>query len=120
RAPGRKVRSVGGSRGLVFPPQAAAIKPQFLAQVSQVSPAYVIALLAVASIAAEVAFAAQPVPLPRPRPAEADEPPAAEPAPPSACRLRLTPTLAVAPSLPAAPRTHPTGAHARPPPQPPP
>src|SRR5262249_29720910 len=102
RAPGRKVRSVGGSRGLVFPPQAAAIKPQFLAQVSQVSPAYVIALLAVASIAAEVAFAAQPVPLPRPRPAEADEPPAAEPAPPSACRLRLTPTLAVAPSLPAA------------------
>ena len=58
------------------------------------------------------AAAAQRVPLPRPRPAEAARPqlpqPAKpqepsesdEPAPPSACRLRLTPDLAIAPSLP--------------------
>jgi hypothetical protein len=51
--------------------------------------------------------AAQTVPLPRPRPAQAATAPAAEvataqePAPPSACRLRLTSELAVAPSLPA-------------------
>jgi hypothetical protein len=51
--------------------------------------------------------AAQTVPLPRPRPAQA---PAAQPAeatdveeppPPSACRLRLTADLAIAPSVPA-------------------
>src|SRR5204863_3051411 len=49
--------------------------------------------------------AARTIPLPRPRPAEIPEPPAEmsaeEPAPPSACRLRLTAELAVAPSLPA-------------------
>jgi len=49
--------------------------------------------------------AAQTVPLPRPRPAEAGlqtpAPPPEQPAPPSACRLRLTAELAVAPSLPA-------------------
>jgi len=47
--------------------------------------------------------AARTIPLPRPRPAEIPEPPAEmsaeEPAPPSACRLRLTAQLAVAPSL---------------------
>jgi hypothetical protein len=67
-----------------------------------VSPAYAIVLLALASSAAEAAPAARSVPLPRPRPAEAAEAPSVEPAPPSACRLRLTPALAVAPSLPAA------------------
>src|SRR5262245_65875127 len=67
---------------------------------ARVKPIYPILLLAAAC---EVAVA-QTVPLPRPRPAQA---PAAveaskpeEPAPPSACRLRLTPALAVAPSLP--------------------
>jgi hypothetical protein len=50
--------------------------------------------------------AAQTVPMPRPRPAEratSQSQPAAtavEPAPPSACRLRLTGNLALAPSLP--------------------
>ena len=50
--------------------------------------------------------AAQAVPLPRPRPVQAAIVPAPnpsqpeEPAPPSACRLRLTAELAVAPSLP--------------------
>jgi hypothetical protein len=48
--------------------------------------------------------AAQAVPLPRPRPVEAataaDAAPPQEPAPPSACRLRLTAQLAIAPSLP--------------------
>ena len=50
--------------------------------------------------------AAQAVPLPRPRPAQPEAAPAAEtsepeePAPPSACRLRLTTELALAPSLP--------------------
>jgi len=43
--------------------------------------------------------AAQAVPLPRPRPAQAAIAPPAEPAPPSACRLRLTAELAVAPSV---------------------
>jgi hypothetical protein len=59
------------------------------------------------------AVAAQAVPLPRPRPRSAPSAPATvavpdtlqaekpqEPAPPSACRLRLTAELAVAPSLP--------------------
>jgi hypothetical protein len=49
--------------------------------------------------------AAQAVPLPRPRPAQAGlhapATPPEQPAPPSACRLRLTAELAVAPSLPA-------------------
>jgi hypothetical protein len=52
------------------------------------------------------------VPLPKPRPEQASPPvepqgasssvppPAAEPAPPSACRLALTPDIAIAPSLP--------------------
>jgi hypothetical protein len=48
--------------------------------------------------------AVQAVPLPRPRPVEAatapDAAPPQEPAPPSACRLRLTADLAIAPSLP--------------------
>ena len=47
--------------------------------------------------------AAQTVPVPRPRPGAAvpaQGPQAEEAAPPSACRLRLTPELAVAPSLP--------------------
>jgi hypothetical protein len=59
----------------------------------------------------DLASAQAAVPLPRPRPAQAPgaEPPAAqapeaseaeEPPPPSACRLRLTAELAVAPSLP--------------------
>jgi hypothetical protein len=48
---------------------------------------------------------AQGIPLPRPRPDRPDAgsagaPQPEEPAPPSACRLRLTPALAVAPSLP--------------------
>ena len=53
--------------------------------------------------------AAQAVPLPRPRPAQtsipgpAPEGVAEEAATPSACRLRLTAELAVAPSLPALP-----------------
>jgi hypothetical protein len=69
------------------------------ADIARVKPIYSIILLAAAC---EVA-AAQAVPLPRPRPPEAA--PAAdasrpeEPPPPSACRLRLTPALAVAPSL---------------------
>src|SRR5262245_41032006 len=42
---------------------------------------------------------AQAVPLPRPRPAQAAVAPPAEPAPPSACRLRLTVELAIAPSV---------------------
>jgi hypothetical protein len=52
------------------------------------------------------AAVARTVPLPRPRPAQAATAPASdastpeEPAPPSACRLRLTAELAVAPSLP--------------------
>jgi hypothetical protein len=52
------------------------------------------------------AVTAQAVPLPRARPAQAPTMPAPqasqpeEPAEPSACRLRLTPALAVAPSIP--------------------
>ena len=69
---------------------------------------YAVVLLAMACEAA----AAQRVPLPRPRPAEAARPQLSQPAkpqepsephepePPSACRLRLTPELAIAPSLP--------------------
>jgi hypothetical protein len=48
--------------------------------------------------------AARAIPLPRPRPVQAaiapDAAPPQEPAPPSACRLRLTTDLAIAPSLP--------------------
>jgi hypothetical protein len=59
---------------------------------------------AVALAAACEIAAAQTVPLPRPRPfaaaAGVPTPPPKPEAPPSACRLRLTPELAVAPSLP--------------------
>jgi hypothetical protein len=58
-------------------------------------------------LAAGPAFAAAPsVPLPRPRPAplratiSTEEPGAPEPAAPTACRLRLTEAVAIAPSLP--------------------
>jgi hypothetical protein len=63
------------------------------------------ALIVLAALC-DIAAAAQTVPLPRPRPAQA---PAAQPAdvtdveeppPPSACRLRLTADLAIAPSVP--------------------
>jgi hypothetical protein len=67
-----------------------------------VKPGYVMILLV-----ATCEFAlARTVPLPRPRPVEAAPAVPVEfakpqaPAPPSACRLRLTPGLAVAPSLP--------------------
>jgi hypothetical protein len=64
------------------------------------------ASLVILAALCEVA-AAQNVPLPRPRPAQTAvaQPPDAsqpeEPTPPSACRLRLTAELAIAPSLPA-------------------
>jgi hypothetical protein len=66
-----------------------------------------LALLAFFGFATCGFAAAKRIPLPRPRPAEIarPEPPAEasteEPAPPSACRLRLTAELAIAPSLPA-------------------
>jgi hypothetical protein len=77
-------------------------------QVSPVKLLYVVILLAITSGIA----AAATVPLPRPRPLQAPvaSAPAApapdarqteEPPPPSACRLRLTQDLAIAPSLPA-------------------
>ncbi len=67
----------------------------------------VLALIALFGFATCGFAAAKVIPLPRPRPADIarPEPPAEasaeEPAPPSACRLRLTAELAVAPSLPA-------------------
>ncbi len=68
-----------------------------------------IGLTALCASAALDCASAQKIPLPRPRPPQAGPPQAAdsattspsEPAPPSACRLRLTAELAVAPSLPA-------------------
>ncbi len=74
-------------------------------------PALVIPAALCALALGDLASAQAAVPLPRPRPAQAPgaEPPAAqapaaseaeEPPPPSACRLRLTAELAVAPSLP--------------------
>jgi hypothetical protein len=66
-----------------------------------------LALIALFGFATCGFAAAKVIPLPRPRPADIarPEPPAEasaeEPAPPSACRLRLTAELAVAPSLPA-------------------
>jgi hypothetical protein len=66
-----------------------------------------IVLAALGALALGDFAAAQVVPLPRPRPAEistalpAEEATPEEAAPPSACRLRLTAELAVAPSLPA-------------------
>ncbi len=66
-----------------------------------------VALMALLVVAIGTAAAAENVPVPPPRPAAAPAAlpaPAAEiaePAPPSACRLRLTAELAVAPSLPA-------------------
>jgi hypothetical protein len=65
-----------------------------------------IALAAFCDLALCDFAAGQVVPLPRPRPAQISTPPAAQEAtpeealPPSACRLRLTAELAVAPSLP--------------------
>ena len=77
----------------------------------KVLPSLIIRVALCAFALADV-VAAQAVPLPRSRPAQAPgaAPPAAQPAeasepeeppPPSACRLRLTAELAVAPSLPA-------------------
>jgi hypothetical protein len=74
-------------------------------------PALILPVALCASVLFDLA-AAQAIPLPRPRPDQAPgaPPPAAqppeasepeEPPPPSACRLRLTTELAVAPSLPA-------------------
>jgi hypothetical protein len=74
-------------------------------------PALIIPAALCALALGDLASAQAAVPLPRPRPAQAPgaEPPAAqapeaseaeEPPPPSACRLRLTAELAVAPSLP--------------------
>ena len=74
-------------------------------------PALIISAALCALALGDLASAQAAVPLPRPRPAQAPgaEPPAAqapeaseaeEPPPPSACRLRLTAELAVAPSLP--------------------
>ncbi len=74
-------------------------------------PALIISAALCALVLGDLASAQAAVPLPRPRPAQAPgaEPPAAqapaaseaeEPPPPSACRLRLTAELAVAPSLP--------------------
>jgi hypothetical protein len=74
-------------------------------------PALIIPAALCALALGDLASARAAVPLPRPRPAQAPgaEPPAAqapaaseaeEPPPPSACRLRLTAELAVAPSLP--------------------
>ncbi len=51
--------------------------------------------------AADVAAAAQTVPLPRPRPAPATQSSPQDEETPSACRLRLTTELAIAPSIPA-------------------
>lgn len=62
------------------------------------------ALIVLAALC-DIAAAAQSVPLPRPRPAQAPEPAdvpdVEEPPPPSACRLRLTADLAIAPTVPA-------------------
>ena len=74
-------------------------------------PALTISAALCALVLGDLASALAAVPLPRPRPAQAPgaEPPAAqapeasepeEPPPPSACRLRLTAELAVAPSQP--------------------
>jgi hypothetical protein len=74
-------------------------------------PALIIPAALCALVLGDLASAKAAIPLPRPRPAQAPgaEPPAAqapeaseaeEPPPPSACRLRLTAELAVAPSLP--------------------
>jgi hypothetical protein len=81
-------------------------KVAILTDIAAVKPIFLLVAVAVLGGAA----LAHAVPLPRPRPAQAPSvPPAqaaapeepAEPAPPSACRLRLTAELAVAPSLPA-------------------
>ena len=63
--------------------------------------------LIVLAVLCDIAAAAPTVPLPRPRPAQApgaqpaDVTDVEEPPPPSACRLRLTADLAIAPSVPA-------------------
>jgi hypothetical protein len=82
-------------------------KVAILADIATVNPLYALMVLAAlcASVPCDFA-AAQVVPLPRPRPAEISpirpaQEATPEEAPPSACRLRLTAELAVAPSLPA-------------------
>jgi len=71
--------------------------------VSDIDGVKLVWVIVILAAAIDMAAAAENVPLPRPRPAQA-APTAqapAEPAPPSACRLRLTAELAAAPSLPA-------------------
>jgi hypothetical protein len=80
-------------------------KAAFLAEAGCVTRICAPILFVVLLAAACGTAAAQGVPLPPPRPAPAAAEPAPEPAtaevaPPSACRLRLTADLAVAPSLP--------------------
>ena len=83
-------------------------KVAILADTATVKPLRVLLILAALCAFAPCDFAAaRVVPLPRPRPAEIPLVPSApeampeEPPAPSACRLRLTAELAVAPSLPA-------------------
>jgi hypothetical protein len=70
-------------------------------------PSALVLLAAFCNVTCCCLSAAQAMPLPRPRPAQTSTPEPApegvpeEPATPSACRLRLTAELAVAPSLPA-------------------
>jgi hypothetical protein len=77
-----------------------------VAILSDIAAVKFLAALIVLAVLCDVA-AAQTVPLPRPRPAQApaaepaDESRPEEPPPPSACRLRLTADLAIAPSVPA-------------------
>jgi hypothetical protein len=84
-------------------------KVAILADIAAVKPVF---LLILAAVLCDVALA-HAVPLPRPRPAQAPTAPAQAPSvpptetadtdappPPSACRLRLTTQLAIAPSLP--------------------
>src|SRR5262249_48478547 len=79
-----------------------------LADIATVKPLRALIILAALCAVAPCDFAAaKVVPLPRPRPPEISPVPSAQEAtpeevpPPSACRLRLTAELAVAPSLPA-------------------
>jgi len=83
-------------------------KVAILADIATVKPFRAFIVLAALCAFAPCAFAAaRVVPLPRPRPVEISPAPPAQEAtpeeasPPSACRLRLTAELAVAPSLPA-------------------
>src|SRR5262249_36379069 len=83
-------------------------KVGILADIATVKPLRPLILLAALAVSAPCDFAAaRVIPLPRPRPPEISPVPSAKEAtpeeapPPSACRLRLTAELAVAPSLPA-------------------